>query len=60
LVGKFFVVLSPEFDPNSWRRIVSVIHPEEVNYLLGNDCSKMKIMIDTMKMIVGTQPTDRT
>jgi len=57
----FLIVLRPLLDPYCCEQRVSLdLKRGELDNLLGNDIPKMKMMMDTMKMMVGIQPTDPT
>jgi hypothetical protein len=55
-----FVVLRPKLDPNCWNGELVVALELFLHDLHGNEMPKMKIVMETMKISVGIQPTEPT
>tara|TARA_R110002003_G_scaffold124_21_gene11357 strand:+ start:4730 stop:4903 length:174 start_codon:yes stop_codon:yes gene_type:complete len=55
-----FVVLRPKLDPNCWDGELVVALKLLLHDLHGNEMPKMKIVMETMKISVGIQPTEPT
>jgi hypothetical protein len=59
LIGMLFIVLRPKFDPYRCRKVVSSLQSLRSFWALqGIEMPKMKMLQETMKMMVGTQPTE--
>jgi hypothetical protein len=61
LIRMILVVRCPKLDPDGCDGVVSKRSRRvSRHYLQGNEMPKTKIVMETTKMIVGTQPTDPT